>query len=49
MNIPWFVYILSNYSRTVFYFGTTNDLTLRLKNHRIGKDSNFAPKYNLSY
>jgi putative endonuclease len=49
MNKPWFVYILSNYARTVFYVGITNHLSLRLRNHRRGKDSNFAPKYNLNY
>jgi putative endonuclease len=46
---PWFVYILSNYTRTVLYVGITNNLALRLKNHRRGKNSNFVPKYNLNH
>lgn len=49
MDQPWFVYILSNYTRNVFYFGTTNDLFHRLQSHHEGKGSNFAPEYNLKY
>ena len=45
----WFVYILSNYTRNVFYIGITNDLPARLRSHRMGKNSNFVPRYNLYY
>jgi putative endonuclease len=46
---PWYVYILSNYTRNVLYVGVTNDLYQRLKNHRIGRGSNFAPKFNVKF
>jgi putative endonuclease len=47
INQTWYLSMLSNYSRNVFYVGITHYLPGRLKNHRIRKDSNFAPKYNL--
>jgi putative endonuclease len=49
MPKAWFVYILSNYTRNVFYIGMTNDLPNRLRNHKKGRDSNFAPRFNLKY
>ncbi len=43
----FFVYILSNHTRSVFYIGVTNDLAQRLSQHRGGWGSRFALKYNL--
>ena len=42
------VYILSNFARTVFYIGVTNDLVRRIKEHRSGENS-FTAKYNCHY
>ncbi len=45
----FFVYILSNYDRTVLYIGVTDDLARRLTEHRAGMGSQFAAKYNVKY
>ena len=42
------VYILSNFARTVFYIGVTNDLVRRILQHRNG-ESIFSDKYNCHY
>lgn len=42
-----YVYILSNYSRNVFYIGVTSNLQKRIWNHRNGKGSGFTKKYKL--
>ncbi len=41
----FYVYILSNYKRTVLYTGVTNDLPRRLIGHRMGKRPSFTSKY----
>jgi putative endonuclease len=41
----YYVYILSNCHRTVFYTGVTNNLARRLSMHRSGHGSRFAAKY----
>ena len=43
----YFVYILSNQSRTVFYTGVTNDLTKRVYEHRNNLTKGFTSKYNI--
>ena len=43
----YFVYILSNQSRTVFYTGVTNDLTKRVYEHRNNLTRGFTSKYNI--
>jgi putative endonuclease len=45
----YFVYILSNYTRSTFYIGVTNNLSERLSEHRLGRGTSFPPKYNLKY
>jgi putative endonuclease len=45
----FFVYILSNYERTILYIGVTDDLARRLSEHRAGLGSRFAGKYNAKY
>jgi len=42
-----YVYILSNKKRTVLYVGMTSDLSNRIIQHKNGKGSEFAIKYNL--
>ncbi len=44
----FFVYILSNYNRTVYYTGVTNNLIRRLIEHQHGLGSEFTRKYNLN-
>ena len=42
----FFVYILFNYSRTL-YVGVTNDLVRRVDEHRTGKVPGFTAKYKI--
>ena len=42
------VYILSNFARTTFYVGVTNDLVNRILQHRSG-ESGFTNKYKCHY
>lgn len=39
------VYILSNFARTVFYIGVTNNLETRVWQHRFDNGSVFTTKY----
>jgi putative endonuclease len=53
-NHNYFVYIITNPAKTVYYVGVTNDLQRRLLEHRAnkGKPETFAGKYycyNLIY
>lgn len=44
----FFVYILCNARRTVFYTGVTNDVARRLEEHRRGEDrGSFTFRYNV--
>lgn len=45
MNM-YFVYILSNSRRTVFYVGVTNNIIRRVQEHRDGVPNSFASKYH---
>ena len=46
----YFVYFLSNYTKTVLYVGVTNDLQRRLQEHRSHLTPNsFTSKYNCYY
>ncbi len=45
----YFIYITTNPQRTVLYTGVTNDINLRMEQHRLdsmGKKTTFAGKYN---
>lgn len=43
-----YVYILSNKSRTVLYIGVTNDLEVRVAQHKKGEGSVFTRKYSVN-
>jgi putative endonuclease len=45
----YYVYILTNFNKNVFYAGVTNDIVKRLIEHRAGAGSQFAKKYQLKY
>ncbi|WP_406825211.1 GIY-YIG nuclease family protein [Pedobacter sp. KACC 23697] len=51
MNHNYFVYILTNKNKTVVYTGVTNDLEIRLRQHKENKENKFAftKKYNCYY
>jgi putative endonuclease len=44
---PYYVYVLGNRRRTVFYVGMTNGLRRRLREHRRGHSS-FTKQYNVT-
>lgn len=45
MQKIYFVYIATNYKRTVLYTGVTNNLIRRAKEHEDGKIEGFSKKY----
>jgi len=46
----YFVYILTNYKKSVLYTGVTNDLKRRLSEHKEGLNkASFTTKYNCYY
>jgi len=45
----YYVYIVSNYKRTTFYIGVTNNLIRRMYEHRNRLIEGFTKKYNLKY
>ena len=50
MQHNYFLYILTNYKKTVLYTGVTNDLSKRLFEHKERKNpSSFASKYKCFY
>ena len=44
-----YVYIMSNFARTVTYIGVTKDLEQRLVQHRNRTGSEFVSRYSLFY
>ena len=44
----YFIYILTNYTNSVLYVGITNNLKLRIYQHKTGKGPTFTNKYNVS-
>ncbi len=45
----YYVYILTNYTKTVLYTGVTNDIGRRLREHRDGTFDGFSSKYRTHY
>ena len=45
----FYTYILSNHARTTFYIGVTNNLEVRLSQHRNGEGGMFTSKYKCYY
>jgi len=48
-NYSFYVYIMSNYRRNIFYVGFSNDIIRRTIEHKYGIGSEFTKKYNLKY
>ncbi len=44
-----YVYIMSNFGRTVLYIGVTNNIERRVLEHKSGIGSKFTGKYNCVY
>lgn len=51
MSKKGYVYILTNFNKTVLYIGVTSNLLTRLEEHRQGSEraSKFAAKYKCKY
>jgi putative endonuclease len=45
----FFVYILTNYKKSVFYVGFTNNLARRIIEHKNGCGCEFTKKYQVKY
>ena len=45
----FWVYIMSNFTRSVLYIGVTNDIRLRVLQHKNGEGSVFTAKYQCCY
>ena len=48
MNYNYYIYILTNIYRTVFYTGITNDLFRRIIEHKIKINEGFTNDYNIN-
>jgi len=48
MHKTYFVYILTNKSKTVLYTGVTNNLDRRLLEHKAGKEKSFTTRYKVT-
>ncbi|MFA6551205.1 MAG: GIY-YIG nuclease family protein [Patescibacteria group bacterium] len=45
----YYIYIMSNFKRTVLYIGVSNNLVRRVIEHKYGLGSGFTSKYKLKY
>lgn len=44
----YYIYILTNFTRTVLYIGFTGDIQQRIVQHKSGKIEGFTKKYNVN-
>ncbi len=44
--MPYYVYFVTNYTRTTLYTGLTNNLVRRIEQHKLKVDKTFTKKYN---
>lgn len=49
MTRPYYVYIMTNFSKTVLYIGVTNNLMRRVFEHKQGLTEGFSKKYHTKY
>lgn len=49
MDQQYYIYILSNFTRTVLYVGVTNNLIRRIFEHKNNHVKDFTQKYNVHY
>ena len=49
MKHTYYLYIITNYTRTVVYTGVTNDLQRRLLDHIAERNNGFSCKYKCKY
>ncbi len=47
MTKNYYIYILTNFTNTTFYIGVTNNLELRVLQHKIKAIPGFTKKYNI--
>ena len=45
----WYVYILANYTRSVLYVGITDDLVIRVHQHKQAITDGFTKRYNVKF
>ncbi|MDD3036065.1 MAG: GIY-YIG nuclease family protein [Candidatus Saccharimonadaceae bacterium] len=45
----YFVYIITNYNKSVLYTGVTNSLSRRINEHSMGLVEGFSKRYNCKY
>lgn len=48
MTKSYFIYILTNKNNTVLYTGITNDLKIRIQEHRLKTSPGFSGKSNIN-
>ncbi len=48
-EFQFYVYIVSNYARTTFYIGFSNNLVRRIIEHKYNFGSSFTKRYKLRY
>ncbi len=46
--MPYYVYILTNFKKTVLYIGFTGNLAQRMEQHKSGQVKGFSQKYKTS-
>ncbi len=47
MSVTYYVYILASRANGTLYIGVTNNLALRLSQHKSGRGSEFARRYDV--